>query len=181
LGYGKTYQSTIYGHFKMNPQDKISKYLTVGDAIKSETAIRRVIDNSMTEYQLAFAKYVAIKVFDPIKDKFPRAGCYSFFRSEALNKAVGGSKNSFHSFAAAIDIDTLGNVDNRAIFKFVIDGGVPFSQVIWEFGDLRTPEWVHVGLIQGDQRHDIKRIYTDADGTHNQLLTKEQAYEIFKL
>jgi len=164
----------------MNNTDKISKYLTVADAIKSETAIRKGLDNSMNATQLGYAKYVATMCFDPIKDKFPRAGCYSFFRSDAVNKAVGGSKNSFHSYAAAIDIDSLGDVDNRAIFKWIIDGNVPFSQVIWEFGDLNKPNWVHIGLIAGDKRHDIKRIYTDVNGTHNDLLTKEQAITLFK-
>lgn len=161
----------------------ISKYLTVADAIKSETAIRAKppIDNSMNEIQLKAAKYIATKVFDPIKDKFPNAGCYSFFRSYALNKAVGGSQNSFHSYAGALDIDTLGNVDNKAIFKFCLDGGVPFNQLIWEYGTLDCPEWVHVGLLEGDRRHDIKRIYTEDKEVHNDLLTKEEAIKLFNL
>jgi len=166
----------------MTLTDKISKYLTVADAIKSETAIRKGIDNSMNETELSNAKYIATKVFDPIKDKFPNAGCYSFFRSAPLNKAVGGSPNSFHSFAGALDIDTLGNVDNKAIFKFCIDGWIPANEIIWEFGNLNQPDWVHIGLLPGYTMKKILHIYHDAKGVkHRDLLTKEQAYKLYNL
>lgn len=166
----------------MNLSDKISKYLTVGDAIKSETAIRRGIDNSMNEAQLINAKNIATKVYDPIKDKFPNAGCYSFFRSKPLNDAVGGSPSSFHSFAGALDIDTLGNVDNRAIFKWVLDGNVPFNELIWEYGNNQQPEWVHVGLLPGYTTKVILHIYNDQTGKkHRDPLTVEQAIQRFGL
>lgn len=166
----------------MNLSDKISKYLTVADAIKSETAIRKGIDNSMNEAQLVNAKYIATKVFDPIKDKFPNAGCYSFFRSKALNDAVGGSPSSFHSFAGALDIDTLGNVNNREIFKWVMDGNVPFNELIWEYGTNQAAEWVHVGLLPGYTTNVILHIYNDHTGKkHRDPLTKEQAIERFGL
>jgi hypothetical protein len=166
----------------MIESEKISKYLTVGDAIKSETAIRKGIDNSLPAALLSNAKYIATKVYDPIKDRFPDAGCYSFFRCDKLNVAVGGSRGSFHSYAGAIDTDTPGNVHNREIFKWVIDENVPFNQVIWEYGTLEVPEWVHVGLLPGDTRHHIKRIWIDAQGiVRNDLLTKEQAIKLFKL
>lgn len=166
----------------MNPLDKISKYLTINDAIKSEMAIRRGLDNSMNADQLENAKYIASKVYDPIKDKFPNAGCYSFFRSKALNDAVGGSPNSFHSFAGALDIDTLGNVDNKAIFKWVLEGNVPFSELIWEYGSLIQPEWVHVGLLPGYTSRLILHIYNDQTGKkHRDIITKEQAIQRFSL
>jgi len=165
----------------MNPSEKISKYLTVGDAIKSETAIRHGIDNSMNEAQLINAKYFAVNVFDPIKDKFPNALNTSFFRSEKVNKLVGGSPSSFHSFAGASDIDSIGNVDNKAIFKWVLDGNVPFNELIWEYGTLERPEWVHVGLLRGYTIKKILHIYNDGKVKHRNVLTKEHAYELFKL
>jgi hypothetical protein len=166
----------------MNPTEKISKHLTIGDAIKSETAIRKGIDNSIPPALLVNAKNIAVKVFDPIKDKFPSAGAYSFFRSKALNLAVGGSQNSFHSFAGALDIDTPGNEFNRAIFKWVLEGNVPFSELIWEFGDLNAPDWVHVGYLEGYPQGKILHIWNDPKtGKQRQVLTKEQAIAKFKL
>ncbi len=166
----------------MNLTEKISKYLTIGDAIKSETAIRKGIDNSMNEAQLLNAKYIATRVYDPIKDRFPNAGCYSFFRSKLLNAAVGGSDASFHSFAGALDIDTLGNVDNREIFKWVLDGNVPFNELIHEYGTLGAPEWVHIGLLPGYTTKMIIHIYYNSKGEKvRDVLTKEQAYTLFNL
>lgn len=166
----------------MNPSDRISKHLTVGDAIKSETAIRKGIDNSMDEAQLENAKYIATKVYDPIKDKFPNAGCYSFFRCKLLNDAVGGSPSSFHSFAGAQDIDTPGNIDNKSIFKWCLDGNVPWNELIWEYGSIIQPEWVHVGLLPGYTTHVILHIYIDHTGKkHREALTREQAIERFGL
>src|SRR5262245_41053123 len=129
----------------MNLNEPISKHLVYGDVIKSETAIRKNLDNTLPLNLLANAKNIAVQVFDVIKEMFSRAGCYSFFRGLLLNKEVGGSPGSFHCYAGALDIDTPGNVDNRAIFKFVLDGGVPFNELIWEYGTLERPEWVHVG------------------------------------
>lgn len=159
----------------------ISKYLTIADAIKSETAIRNGIDNSMNDGQLANAKYFAVNVFDPIKDKFPNALNTSFFRSSEVNKLVGGSASSFHSYAGASDIDSIGNVDNKAIFKFVLDGGVPFNELIWEYGTLSAPDWVHVGLLKGYTTHKILHIYYLNKVKMRDVLTKEEAYKRFGL
>lgn len=164
----------------MDVNTKISRYLTIADAIKSETAIRNGIDNSMNPDQLVNARHIATNVYDPIKDMFPNAGCYSFFRSKSLNDAVGGSPNSFHSFAGALDIDTLGNADNREIFKWVMDGNVPHNELIWEFGNNQRPEWVHVGLLPGYTTNIIIHIYNDQTGKRcRDVLTKEQAMQRF--
>lgn len=165
----------------MNTSDKISKYLTVGDAIRSETAIMHGIDNSMNDAQLANAKYFATNVFDPIKDKFPNALCTSFFRSAEVNKMVGGSPSSFHSYAGAIDIDTFGDKDNKAIFKFAIDGNVPANEIIWEFGDMSHPNWVHIGLLKGYTTHKIIHLYYIGKEKMRDVLTKEEAYKRFGL
>lgn len=160
---------------------KISKYLTVADAIRSETAIRHGIDNSMNAAQLENAKYFATNVFDPIKDKFPNALCTSFFRSEAVNKLVGGSPSSFHSYAGAIDIDSIGNANNKEIFKWAIDGNVPANEILWEFGTITAPDWVHVGLLKGYTTHNIIHIYYLGKEKKRDVLTKEEAYKRFGL
>ncbi len=165
----------------MNLTDKISKHLIYHDVIKSETAVRKNIDNSCPEALLPNAIYWATNVYDPIKDKFPNAGVYSFFRSKRLNSAVGGSLASYHSYAGAGDIDSPGNLNNRDIFKYVIDDNVPYNEVIWEFGDLNQPDWVHVGLLKGYTIKKIIHMYYQGDKKIREVLTKEQAYNRFKL
>jgi zinc D-Ala-D-Ala carboxypeptidase len=129
---------------------KISEYLTYSEATKSQTAIRRGIRNDPTEEQLTNMKYVAVNVFDPVR-RFVNGPLHasSFFRSKALNRAIGGSsKTSQHMKGEAIDIDadTFGYGTNAGIFTF-IRKYLNHDQVIGEYPDIfGNFAWVHVSL-----------------------------------
>ena len=75
---------------------KLSKNLSLSEVTFSQTALRRDIDNSPTEAHIKNLKYVAEKVFQPIRDNF-EVPIYisSGYRSQALNEAIGGSSRSF--------------------------------------------------------------------------------------
>jgi len=124
---------------------KISKYLTLEQAIRSQTASRLKIDNTPTDAEVLVITNTAKTLFDPIKDQFPDTQLTSLFRSEALNKAIGGSKTSQHRLGKAIDVDRPTNADNKALFEWIKDN-LTFGQLIWEFGDDSGPDWVHVGM-----------------------------------
>src|SRR5262245_23693079 len=129
----------------MNPNDKISKYLTYGEATKSEVAIRKGIDNTPDEKQLAAMKYVAVHGFDACRE-FVNGPLHasSFLRVPELNVAVGGAKQSQHTKGEAIDIDCdkYGHGDNLSLFYFIIET-LNFDQCIREFGTDEHPEWIH--------------------------------------
>ena len=76
---------------------KLSNNLSLAEVIKSNTAIRRGIDNTPTDDHIENLKYLAEKVFQPIREHF---GCPIFvssgYRSKGLNEAIGGSQRSFH-------------------------------------------------------------------------------------
>jgi len=66
----------------------------------------------------------------------------SWYRSPALNAAVGGSPSSDHSFALACDCRSL----TQPVTEFFISivqsrDDINFRQVIWEYG-----RWVHVAF-----------------------------------
>lgn len=165
----------------MNATDKISKYLTYADLVRSEFAIRNGIKNEPNEIELANARYIAEEVYDHVKEKFPEAGCYSFYRCQKVNAGVGGSPYSFHPFAAAIDIDSLANKVNKAIFKYIMQE-LPYTELIWEYGTTTCPEWVHVGLLKGDKRKYILHLWTDEHGVkHRDTLSTEEATKRFNL
>jgi zinc D-Ala-D-Ala carboxypeptidase len=139
---------------------KISEYLTYSEATKSQTAIRRGIRNDPTEEQLTNMKYVAANVFDPVR-RFVNGPLHasSFFRSKALNRAIGGSsKTSQHMKGEAIDIDadTFGYGTNAGIFTFITKY-LDFDQVIGEYPDSNGNfAWVHVSLRRdGKNRKEI--------------------------
>ena len=49
---------------------KLSNNLTLAEVIKSNTAIRRGIDNTPTDLHIANLEYLAEKVFQPLRDHF---------------------------------------------------------------------------------------------------------------
>jgi len=133
----------------------ISEHITLSEAIKSQTAIRKGIDNTPNSEQIAAMKLVAEKVFEPIRAHFGKPiGISSFFRSVKLNKAIGGAASSQHCKGEAIDIDgdILGGVSNRMIFDYVRTN-LTFDQLIWEYGTDLYPAWVHVSYkAKGNRR-----------------------------
>ena len=104
---------------------KLSKNLSLKEVIKSNTAIRRGIDNTPTDAHIENLKYLAEKVFQPIREHFGSAIYVSSgYRSKALNEAIGGSQRSFHSHGMALDLDQDGrnnSVTNTDIFYYIKD------------------------------------------------------------
>ena len=124
----------------------LSPHLTVKEAITSQTAIRKNIDNTPTPEVLENLKYIAIRIFELVREHFGKPiHISSGYRSPALNKAVGGSKNSQHVVGQALDIQGTAGVTNAQIFGY-IRHNLEFDQLIWEYGDTNEPAWVHVSL-----------------------------------
>lgn len=126
----------------------LSENLTLSEAIKSQTAIRLGIDNSPKREHLKALRALAVNIFQPVRDHFgvPIA-VTSGYRSEALNKAIGGSATSQHSKGEALDLDAdvFGGTENQYIFHY-IHQHLEFDQLIWEFGTDENPAWVHVSF-----------------------------------
>ncbi len=124
---------------------KISANISEAEAFKSQSAVRHGIDNTTTnEVVLANMQHVA-ELFEQIRAHFGvPIGISSFYRSPALNKKIGGAKNSQHTLGEAIDIDAdiFGGVTNAQIFEFAKT--LDFDQLIWEYGDDNNPAWVHI-------------------------------------
>ncbi len=146
---------------EMDLSEKISKYLTLGEAIRSEKAKSLGLSNLPDQTQLAAIKNVATKVFDPVRE-FVGGPLFasSFFRSPELNKGVpGASATSQHMKGEAIDIDCkrykIGT--NMEVFRFIRDN-LEFDQLIYEKGTDTEPAWVHVSLkLSGKNRKSVLR------------------------
>lgn len=137
----------------------ISKNLTLAEATKSQTASRLGISNTPGKEELESLKLVAEKVFQPVREHFKvPIAVTSGYRSPALNKAIGGAKRSEHMMGRALDLDAdiYGGVTNKQIFEFVRDN-LTFNQLIWEFGDDDSPDWVHVSYRPSGNKKEILR------------------------
>ena len=131
--------------------DRISKHLSLKEAIRSNTATRLEIKNEPRELDLIRMIEIAEKVFEPLREWVGGPiKVNSFYRSPELNSAIGGSKNSQHCIGCALDIDdTFGHKTNAQMFDY-IKNNLDYDQIIWEFGDDDNCDWVHVSYISED-------------------------------
>lgn len=131
----------------------ISKHITLKEATFSATGEAKKIDNSPTPEHLENMKLLAEKVFEPLREWYGKPiKINSFYRSKALNTAIGGSQTSQHSHGQAMDIDTA--ADNKKLFDY-IKANLNFDQMIWEFGTSENPDWVHVSYKASGNRKQI--------------------------
>jgi zinc D-Ala-D-Ala carboxypeptidase len=131
--------------------DRISEHVSLKEGIRSHTATRLNINNIPCELDLINMKTIAQEVFEPLR-KFVDGpiAINSFYRSPELNSAIGGSTSSQHCSGCAIDIDDkYGYKTNAEMFKY-IKNNLDYDQLIWEFGDINNPDWVHVSYISED-------------------------------
>lgn len=147
---------------------KLSKYVSLAEVTRSDTAKRKGIDNSPTEEHLENLKVICDEVFDKIREHFG-VPIYisSGYRSAALNKAIGGSATSDHNNGRALDLDQDGHgngVTNADVFNF-IKSNLEFDQLIWEFGTDKNPDWVHVGYRNGANRKQILKAIKEGGKT----------------
>jgi zinc D-Ala-D-Ala carboxypeptidase len=140
---------------------KIGKYLTLQECIKSNTAIRKGIDNTPQGKEVSAMIKLCAWIYDPLCEQYNcKIPITSFYRSVQLNKAIGGSTTSQHCKGEAIDLDcdTLtSGLSNKIIFNY-IKNNLTFDQLIWEFGDDNNPNWVHCSVsLEGEQRMKVLR------------------------
>ena len=131
---------------------KISDHITYAEAIHSNTAKRKSIDNTPNEVQVLSMKLLADKIFEPLRKWVGGPiKVNSFFRSETLNEAIGGVASSQHCKGQAIDIDDVyGYKSNAEMYKWVKEN-LDYDQMIWEFGTDTQPNWIHISYVSKEE------------------------------
>ena len=145
---------------------KISDHITYAEAIHSQTAKRKGIDNTPNPNQIEAMKLLAEKVFEPLREWVGGPiKVNSFFRSPELNTAIGGSKTSQHCKGQAIDIDDVYGYKTKSEMYHWIKENLSFDQMIWEFGTDTQPNWVHVSYVsEENNRNRCLKAYKDDMG-----------------
>jgi len=145
LGGFSTAAFLLYNKFKM------TKNFNWSEVSRSGTADSLGINNEPNDEQKANAKRLAVKVLQPVRSYLNKPiSVTSWFRSPELNQAIGGSASSHHMQGNAADLKINGN--NGDIWKAILLSGVPFTELIIEFGTLDNPEWVHVAYNGRNER-----------------------------
>ena len=130
---------------KVNPEMQLSEHFNLKEFTKSETAIRKRIDNTPNSEHAANLKNVCEKILEPVRKHFGKpVRINSGYRGPALNAAVGGSSKSQHCNGEAIDFEIDG-LPNPELAKWVSEN-CEFDQIILEFYDPKegpNSGWVH--------------------------------------
>lgn len=127
--------------------EQFTKNFSYDELIASATAKRLGLDNTPNEQEKEKLRKLAEDVLQPIRDAWRSPIVVnSGFRSEAVNKAVGGSKTSQHRLGEAADISIGGKERNKKLFNFINKliqkGTIKVGQLIDEY----NYSWIHVSL-----------------------------------
>ena len=125
------------------------KYFTIAEL----TRTNQKANNEITVEQGVNLRRLVEKVLDPAREEFGGPiKVTSGFRSQEVNRLVGGAKSSQHCKGQAADLTCS---DNKTLFRILAE--MEFDQLIYEFGDENQPSWVHVSYVLGANRNEILR------------------------
>ena len=133
----------------------MSRYFKLEELLRSDTAIRKKIDNSPSwEVVNNLSRLAAF--LDELREAWGSGiRVSSGFRCYALNKAVGGVQGSAHQYGNAADISPVNGKMNEfeAFLKKWLKGR-KFDQCIWETSKSSGARWIHISLYsnKGEQR-----------------------------
>jgi zinc D-Ala-D-Ala carboxypeptidase len=123
----------------------LTKNFTLHELTKSETALRKGINNVPTQTIITALHTLAVNVLQPVRDHYAKAvKVNSGYRSPEVNAAVGGSKTSDHCKGQAADIEIPG-IANKELALYIRDN-LEYTQLILEAYTEGVPDsgWVHV-------------------------------------
>ncbi len=152
---------------------KISDHITYAEAIHSNTAKRKSIDNTPSEVQVLSMKLLSEKIFEPLRKWVGGPiKVNSFFRSVTLNEAIGGVASSQHCKGQAIDIDDVyGYKSNAEMYKWVKEN-LDYDQMIWEFGTDTQPNWIHISYVSKEEnRNKCLKAYKEHGRTKYKVIS----------
>ena len=137
----------------------LSRNFTLSELIKSDTAIRRGINNNPNAEQIEKLKDLCENILQPVRDHFGRVKVTSGFRSPELCVAIGSSVNSQHAKAEAADFEVIGT-DNAELADWIYKNLEP-DQLILEYYTPGEPNsgWIHCSWVPEGRRAQFMHAY----------------------
>ena len=137
----------------------LTRNFTLSELTKSDTAIRKGINNNPNAEQVEKLKALCENILQPVRDHFGRVKVTSGFRSVDLCIAIGSSRDSQHAKAEAADFECPG-VDNVELADW-IKRELPYDQLILEFYTPGEPNsgWIHCSWVADQPRASFLHAY----------------------
>jgi len=156
VGSGAAAAAFVGGGGKVNPNELNissgnSDWNSKHFSLKEFTRTSRSVSNEPDDIQKANLQSLVTNVLDPTREATGMPITVSSgFRSEELNRKIGGSNTSWHSQGKAADLKSK---NNAFLFNTILKSG-NYTELIWEEGNTNQPAWVHVA-------YDPKKINKD--------------------
>jgi hypothetical protein len=136
----------------------MGKRLTTNFTLDELTRTRFSVDNTPSKKEEAALQLLAEKVLQPARDALGPIEVTSGFRSVSVNTLVHGARNSHHLKGMAADLQ-MPDGNHKRLFDYIRTHLV-YTQLIWEFGSLDQPQWVHVSYDPADLKMQVLRAIT---------------------
>lgn len=136
---------------------------TMVEAIRSATAATKGIDNSIPiTYRYNIGRTAEMMECIRVLLGGEPIIITSWFRADALNKAIGGSKTSVHPKGLAVDWKpTITSL--KEAFRVIAKSYLPYDQLIME-GTKDGAGWIHTGLSEKKPRRQVMQATGDKLG-----------------
>jgi|TARA_R110002012_G_scaffold11555_2_gene52034 hypothetical protein len=157
----------------------LSRNFSLLELTKSDTAVRKGIDNNPNSDQIEKLKLLCENILQPVRDHFGRVKVTSGYRSPELCVAIGSSVNSQHAKAEAADFECPG-IDNAELADW-IQKELSYDQLILEYYTPGEPNsgWIHCSWIAEQPRASFLHAYRE-DGRTKYKPILGSAKEILK-
>ena len=142
----------------VNLNTSLSSGFKLWEFVKSVTADQNGIKNLPNETEVVHLRLLCQKILQPARKALGPLKISSGFRSEELNRLVGGAENSDHRMGYAADVIPY-NVGTRKLAEWVVKNCSQFDQVILEFGTLKNPSWIHLSVAPRNRKQVLRATY----------------------
>ncbi len=141
---------------------RLSKNFVLSEITRSNTAKRLDISNEPTKEHLENMQRLISNLIQPMRDELGPIRISSGYRNPSLNRAIGGSRSSQHCKGEALDLQfwQMGQMNNKAIYDWILKSGLKFDQMINEFDFA----WIHISLKENKNRKQVLEAYKNKDG-----------------
>lgn len=137
------------------PDRPLSPNFMLSEMVNSNTARAKGLSNDPSPEVVANLELLCKEALEPIRTLVGPLKINSGYRSEEVNKAVGGSKGSAHCQGHAADLNPV-KCNWKQLMDAVVESDLELDQIIYEH------TWVHVGHLHpktGKKRGDTLAMF----------------------
>lgn len=141
-----------YKRNKMNNSERsnevwLTPHFTLREMTASGTAVRRGLKNVPPAVAVENLRALCREVLEPLRRQVGCVRVTSGYRSEALNRAVGGAENSQHRRGEAADVHCSSLEQAKKWFE-IIRRETDFDQLLLERHLKNGCCWLHVSYVR---------------------------------